>query len=222
MIYIELCYNNIGDIVEVFLSKLMEKENKYADLAYIAKIGEKPIMLTAVHTMMQIKDDSSIKYSEPFTKAIALYVAEAVNCSYLIKNKDTGVDPNASWDDSFKNMLLENIKDNNIKLVIDLHGAKKEREFDVELGNLNNLSTDYATINELIDAFNEQGIFKIEVNSPFKGGAITQKVYAETNCEAIQIEINAAYRNINEPTKIKAICDALIAFINQFNDIIER
>lgn len=198
----------------------MEKENKHADLTYITKNGQKPVMLTAVHTMAQLKENGNIKYPEPLTKAIALYVSEVVDCYCLIKNKDTGIDSNAFWDDPFKHMMLENIKDNNIKLVIDLHGAKKERDFDIELGNLNNLSTDYATINELIDAFNEHKIFNIEVNNPFKGGMITQRVYAETNCEVIQVEINAKYRNLEDPIKIKAICDALICFIKQYNNIL--
>ena len=34
-----------------------------------------------------------------------------------------------------------------------MHGAKKDRKFDVELGTLNNLSSDYSTIIELKEAF---------------------------------------------------------------------
>lgn len=208
--------------MDEFKFKIIDKENKYEELTYIAKNGKIPVMLTAVHTMIQRKEDGSIKYSEPFTKAIALFVSDITNCSCLIKNKDTGIDSNHSRDDTFKDMLLDNIKTNNIKLVIDLHGAKEERKFDVELGTLNNLSSDFSTTNELIDAFNEQGIFNIECNNPFKGGSITQNVYSETDCDVIQIEINAKYRDIENPEKIKQVTDSLINFIKYFNEILER
>lgn len=140
----------------------------------------------------------------------------------LVKNKDTGIDSNRSDDDDFKSMLLDNIKDNAIKLVIDLHGASREREFNVEIGTLNNLTTDYATVNELIDAFNEQGIFLIEMNEPFKGGSITKKVYFETECDVLQIEINGWYRDLENSEKMKQVGDALINFINQYVEIIGR
>lgn len=206
--------------MEQFKNKLLDYEAKNENITYIAKSGKIPVILTAAHTMMQLKENGEYKYAEPFTKAIAMYVAEQTNCFFLIKNKDTRIDSNSKENDTFKNMLLDNIRDNNIRMVIDLHGAKKDRDFDVELGTLNNLSSDYSTINELIDAFNENGVFNIEINNPFKGGGITQKVFFETNCDVIQIEINAKFRDIEEPVKIKQICDALIGFINQYNDIV--
>ncbi len=202
-----------------FKTKMLQLEYKYSDLTYITKHGSNNVILTAAHTMLQRKKDDTYKLAEPFTKAIALYVAEITNSSILVKNKDTGIDSNNSNSDPFKNMLLDNINNHNLKLVIDLHGARMERNFDVELGNLNNLSCDYATLKELIDAFNEQGILNVESNNIFKGGKITQKVYTETDCEAIQIEINAKYRNIDEPEKLKKICDSLINFINQYTSI---
>ena len=178
--------------------------------------------MTAVHTMMQLKENGEHKNSEPYTKAIAMYVAEKTDCFFLIKNKDTGIDSNNVEHDTFKNMLLDNIKDNDIKLVIDLHGAKKDRNFDVELGTLNNLSSDYSTIKELIDSFNENGIFNIEINNPFKGGAITQKVFSETDCDVIQIEINSDFRNIEKENKMEQISNSLIKFIQQYNEIINK
>ena len=208
--------------MEKFKNKILDYEQKNNNLTYIAKKGNLPIILTAAHTMMQLKENNEYKNSEPYTKAIAMYVAERTNCFFLIKNRDTGIDPNSTENDIFKNMLLDTIKDNNIKLVIDLHGAKKDRSFDVELGTLSNLSSDYSTIKELIDSFNENGIFNIEINNPFKGGTITQKVFSETDCDAIQIEINANFRNIEEENKIEQICNSLTKFIQQYNEIINK
>lgn len=205
-----------------FKNRILEYEKSHDNLTYISKSGKAPIILTAAHTMLQLKENGEYKYPELYTKAIAMYVAEKTDCHFLIKNKDTGVDSNSVENDVFKNMLLENIKDNNIKLVIDLHGAKNDRNFDVELGTLNNLSSDYSTIKELIDSFNENKILNIEINNPFKGGAITQKVFSETSCDVIQIEINANFRNIEKPEKIIQICDSLINFILQYSQIIKK
>lgn len=208
--------------MEQFKNKIIDYEQKYNDLTYIVKIGKLPIILTAVHTMTQFKENGKYKNPEPYTKAIAMYIAQTTNSSYLIKNKDTGVDPNNIENDVFKNMLLDNIKDNNIKLVIDIHGAKKDRDFDIELGTLNNLSSDYSTIKELIEAFNENGIINVKINNPFKGGAITQKVFAETDCDVIQIEINANFRNIDESAKMEQVCNSIIKFIYQYVEIMNK
>lgn len=205
-----------------FKNKILDYENKFDNLTYISKKGTIPVIITAVHTMLQEKENGEFKFAENFTKAITMYVAEQTNSFYLIKNKDTSIDSNHEETDVFKNMLIDQINDNNIKLVIDVHGAKKEREFAVELGTLNNLSCDYSCLKELTEAFNENGILNVVVNDPFKGGMITQTVFSKTNCDVIQIEINGNYRDVEEPQKIKMICDSLIKFINQYIEIITK
>lgn len=205
-----------------FKEQIQNYEQSNKDLTYICKTGKIPVVLTAVHTMKQIKSNGDYKMSEPYTKALALYITDAVDCFCLVKNKDTGIDSNNSDDDDFKRMLLDIIKDQNIKLVIDLHGAKKERDFYVELGTLNNLSSDFSTLKELIEAFNENGVPTVAVNDPFKGGAVTKKVFSETECDVVQIEINGNFRDIEDSEKIEKISNSLIAFIRQYNEIINR
>ena len=189
---------------------------------YIIKKGNIPILFTAPHTMEQVREDGSIKLGEPLTKAIALYLNKHFNVNCMIKIKDTGVDSNRDNQDEFKTELIRFIKDNNIKLVIDLHGAKKEREFDVEFGTLNNLSADYSVIKELEEAFTENGIKKITHNDPFKGGAITQYVYGLEDVDVIQLEINGKYREYNDIKNFEKICQSLGNFIRQYNEYTNR
>lgn len=198
-----------------FKQKIIQLEEK-SNHPYITKDGTLPILLTAPHTMRQERLDGSIKVREPFTRAIAKYVSEKTNCSYLIKEKDTLIDSNWEEMDAFKILLEEKIKKGHIKLVIDLHGANKQRDFDVELGTLNNLSADFSTIMELKDAFEENGIINIEMNQPFKGGGITKYVYGITDIDIIQVEINGKYRDIENIDNMEKICNALIQFINQY------
>ena len=95
-----------------------------------------------------------------------------------MENNDTGIDSNIDNYDQYNVEMRRLIKENNIKLVIDLHGASKDREFDIEFGTLNNLSADFSTIKELEEAFTENHINNINHNNPFKGGAITQGIYS--------------------------------------------
>jgi len=193
-------------------------ENKKENSTYIIKEGILPIILTAPHTMIQTKEDGTIKLDEPYTKAITKYIGDYTKCSYLIKVKDTYIDSNKDNIDEFKIKLTELIKKHDIRLLIDIHGASRDRNFDVELGTLNNLSADYSTIEELKDAFIEHGVKNIETNNPFKGGGITQYIYLDTNIDVIQIEINRNYRDVNKIENMEKICNALISFIKQYTN----
>ena len=117
-----------------------------------------------------------------------------------------------------KKLLIKIIKENNIKLVLDLHGSSRDREFDVELGTLNNISADYSTINELKEAFLENEISNVVINEPFKGGGITRYIYGMTDIDVIQIEINRNYRDIELINNLEKLCNSIINFINQYNE----
>lgn len=201
-----------------FKNEILNYENNDTNKTYILEIGNIQVILTAVHTMNQIREDGSIKYSEPFTKAIVKYISKELNTSSFIKLIDTGIDSNSVVLDDFKEILLKTIKENNIKLLIDIHGAKEERDFDVEFGTLNNLSADFSTIKELEDAFRENGINNIEHNNPFKGGGITQYIYGNTNIDIIQIEINKKYRDIDNIEELEKVCNSLIDFIKMYTN----
>lgn len=199
-----------------FKDEMLNYESSNYNAPYIMKIGLLPVIITAPHTMKQIKQDGSIKLSEPFTKAIARYVANKLDTSFLIKTQDTGIDANSDNKEDFKETLLQVIKTQNIKLLIDIHGSKKDRNFDIEFGTLNNLTSDYSTIKELEDAFKEHGINNIVYNDPFKGGGITKYIYGNTDIDVIQIEINQKFRDINNVDNLQKVCDSLIAFIKQY------
>ena len=106
--------------------------------------------------------------------------------------------------------------------MIDLHGASKDREFDIEFGTLNNLSADFSTIKELEEAFTENGISNIGYNDPFKGGAIKQGIYALDDFDVIQIEINGKYRDYGDMASLEKVIQSLKNFVKQYNEYINR
>ena len=200
--------------ISKFFQEILSLESlKPAEEITIIK-SKNPILLTSIHSMMQ-----SHKPAETFTRELALYLAKKHNISCMIKNIDTGIDPNKTDDDSFKNSLNQFINDNNISLILDLHGARKERPFDVELGTMNNLSADFSTIMELKEAFEENDLSNVELNNPFKGGKLTQSAFFNTNAEIIQIEINQKFRSFDNPELIYKLANCLEIFIEQYLSI---
>ena len=199
-----------------FKEEIDKLENSKTESTYLVKKGTVPIILTAAHTMKQRKKDGTIKLNEPFTKAIAKYVSNKTDCSYLIKQKATKIDSNWEELDDFKLLLERFIHEHGVKLLIDIHGASSKREFDVELGTLNNLSVRQSTIRNLRNSFFEYGIYEVVLNEPFKGGGITKYIFGKTEIDVIQIEINGKYRNINDAENMERLCNALIKFIRNY------
>lgn len=199
-----------------FKEEIDKLENSKTESTYLVKKGTVPIILTAVHTMKQRKKDGTIKLNEPFTKAIAKYVSNKTDCSYLIKQKATKIDSNWEELDDFKLLLERFIHEHGVELLIDIHGASSKREFDVELGTLNNLSVRQSTIRNLRNSFFEYGIYEVVLNEPFKGGGITKYIFGKTEIDVIQIEINGKYRNINDAENMERLCNALIKFIRKY------
>ena len=73
--------------MEKFKNKILENEMKYENLTYICKNGNNPILLSAPHTMMQLKEDGNYKMSETFTKAITMYVGDNYQDTFFALNK---------------------------------------------------------------------------------------------------------------------------------------
>ena len=206
----------------MFEQEINELENLKDENDYLILKGNVPILFSAPHTMYQLHDDGTTKLKEPYTKAIALYLNKYYNTYAIVKNSDTGIDSNRDNYDEYNIEMRRLIKENNIKLVIDLHGASKDRNFDIEFGTLNNLSADFSTIKELEEAFTENGINNISHNDPFKGGAITQGIYALDDVDVIQIEINGKYRDYNNVESLEKLIQSLKNFIKQYNEYINR
>lgn len=205
-----------------FNDEINELENMNIESDFIILKGDVPILFSAPHTMLQKREDGTVKYNEPYTKAILLYLNKYFKTYAIIKNNDTGIDSNRDNYDKYNVELRRLIKEHNIKLVIDLHGASKERDFDVEFGTLNNLSADFSTIKELEEAFIENGITNISHNSPFKGGSITQGIFGLTDVDVIQLEVNGRFRDSNNLDLLNKLIKSLEMFIKQYNAYINR
>jgi hypothetical protein len=205
-----------------FEIEINELENLPLNDDFVVLKGNIPILFSASHTMMQWHDDGKVKFNEPYTKAIALYLNKYFKVYSIVKNNDTGIDSNRDNHDDYNVKMRRLIKEKDIKLVIDLHGSAKEREFDIEFGTLNNLSADFSTIKELEEAFVENGITGVCYNDPFKGGAITQGIFAIDDVDVIQVEINGKYRDSNNIELLEKVVQSFVNFIKQYHEYVNR
>ena len=203
-----------------FIDEINELENKSINGDFIILKGDIPVLFSSPHTMIQKKEDGSVKYNEKYTKAISLYLNKYYKSYSIIKLNDTGTDSNRDNYDKYNIEMRRIIKDKNIKLVIDLHGSRSDRDFDIEFGTLNNLSVDYSTIKELEEEFNLNGINNIKYNDPFKGGFITQGLYGLTDIDIIQLEINQRLRD--DPESLERLIRSLGSFINKYSKYINK
>lgn len=203
-----------------FIDEINELENESFSDDFIILKGEIPVLFSSPHTMIQKREDGSVKYNEKYTKAISLYLNKYYKSYSIIKLNDTGTDSNRDNYDKYNIEMRRIIKDKNIKLVIDLHGSRSDRDFDIEFGTLNNLSADYSTIKELEEEFNLNGINNIKYNDPFKGGFITQGLYGLTDIDIIQLEINQRLRD--DPESLERLIRSLGSFINKYSKYINK
>ena len=128
------------------LKSINELEKYLTENNFEIETGSVHILFSAPHTMIQTHHDGTVKLSEPYTKAISLYLNKYDKTYSIVKLADTGMDSNRDNNDEYKKALINLVKENGIKLVIDLHGASKDRDFDIEFGTLNNFSADFSTI----------------------------------------------------------------------------
>ena len=192
----------------------LERDNT-SELIHFEK-GTAPILLSAPHTVNFLKEDGNFKMREGYTKAIVKYLAQKTGAFILIKENSDGIDPNKPEMENYKRQLLEVIKNYQIQLVLDIHGAASHHDFALEIGSLDGVSAKPQTVESLKNALKNQGIAPVAENNPFKGGGITKTVHGNTNIEVLQLEINRNYRDLTHPEKLFHLCKSLENFLKSF------
>ena len=139
-----------------------------------------------------------IKMSDEFTGAIAFLLHQLTGCHALAAAKLYGGDPNVDHPCLYKECLAEICRRHKIGLVLDLHGAAREREFDVDLGTNGgkHLLNNTEALKALENMFRTFGLAKVSHDYFAAKGENTIANFAarELRIPAIQVEINKHYR----------------------------
>lgn len=233
------------------ISKIKEYERNFSDNQYdgVGKTafeiheGDIPVMISAPHAINQYRD-GEVKWADMYTGGISKYVYDNTHCHIIYSSKFTETDPN--YDEPGKNKYQEElekyIKSHDIRLLIDIHGAAKKREYAVEMGTapirdsvsgeivtddvslLGNtfISEDIKSILE--NSFKELKVEKKEIwkNIIFDAGdqnTVTKYISSVTNTACIQLEINGLYRDPDNEEAFTSLVNALNEIVLHFSRI---
>ena len=166
--------------------------------------GKRPVLISAPHGARHWRNDGW-KGEDEYTAALAHVLAEETNAHALYTVRRIQPDPNFDDDSDYKRTLARLLGEHDIELVLDLHGARRGRDFGIELGTMSGLTCpDYeATIIRRIEWYgfvrdHRRSLDRLWVNRLFKGGArqqtVTRFVWEQCGVNAAQFEINAHLR----------------------------
>jgi hypothetical protein len=168
--------------------------------------GTRPVLISAPHGAHHWRENRW-KAQDSFTAALAHVLAEHTGAHALYTVRRIRPDPNYDDDCDYKRTLAGLLRNHTIRLVLDLHGMRFDRQFGIALGTIDSRSCpDYEA--GIIQAFTAQkfgmeNVFldRLALNPlAYRGGArqhtVTRFVWEQCRINAAQIELNAHLRFI--------------------------
>lgn len=213
---------NLKQRIESYNKKFDEYENKPLKEEQTFEVieGKIPVLLSAPHSVRQLRE-GKIKGKDRYTGVITIELAKQTNSFAIYKTYNNQDD--ASYDienNEYKEKVLELINKHNIKVFLDIHGAKDTDEFDVDIGTdeKRNLNGKTQILENLIKNLNEKGITKIGIDKKFKActmHTLTKKIASSTNIACMQIEITRKYRDLEQVEKMEKVINAIKSWIKE-------
>lgn len=173
-------------------------------------VGTNNFMITAGHSVNHLREEK-IKFADVFTGSIASILAKITGSHALLMESSGNFDPNFDKSNPFKERMRDIAKIYEINGILDIHGCKEEREFDVSIG-ISRQDTADQFISSVMSAINESGLI-VDANNTFralKRETITSYSSEELHIPCVQVEINRRYRDpINRPENFARILSVL-------------
>ncbi len=206
---------NIFAIIENMNKKYMKNDNEgemINNLNYIIKTGSIPIILSAPHAVKSTRNKKA-KSQDIMTGGIVEYIADSTLCFAITRVCHIKDDPNASNIGQsliYKQEILKLIKENNIVLLLDIHGSSNIHEFEIELGTNNgkNIGYDDSLIKILYKHLSNVG--HVTIDTKFKASlhtTVSNYIHKLANIPCVQIEINTHIRT--NPEKLEQLVNEI-------------
>lgn len=200
-------------------------ENKTGD-SYVLRPGDGRIMFSAPHAVEQ-RRNGKIKYAEPATGLLAEMLHNELNCPIIRKMTNLNDDANYDPVSDYRNALEQYVRDNGIRLVVDLHQLATHRNVMVCLGTggYRNLS-DKALLNLILFAFSRENLGSIQIDNPFGGRfqyTVASSVNRNCGIQTVQIELNSRllcpeYKDYDMEGVYKALRTCYYSINNYFSE----
>ncbi|WP_089609821.1 hypothetical protein [Dehalobacterium formicoaceticum] len=160
--------------------------------------GKIPILISAPHSVRHLRH-KQIKSSDEFTGSLVYLLQQVTDCHALSVTKFYGGDPNFDDPCIYKDTIKDIARKHKIKMVLDIHGAKREHDFDIDLGTMQGkslLGREQICVwfkNKLL----EEGLTAISSNffTVVQQNTVTRFVAEKLKIPSMQLEINRKYRS---------------------------
>lgn len=171
-----------------------------------------PILISVPHAVKQTRLGKQ-KNEEIGTLSTGIILADRLNSSLIIKTRNNFDDANFDKESNYKDKIKYLISAVGIKYIIDIHGLKRERDCDINLGiNFGtNIKNDVNLYDKILSGLKNAG-FVTTIDNPFRAGERTISGYFSTyyNVWTIQIEINSRITNDSKYiSKLNELLDIL-------------
>ena len=173
------------------------------------------------------KNTESFKYikgKDIATGTIAISLQKSLNCYCIYKTRNNNDDANYDIEKNpYKDKLLEIIEKEDIKFLLDIHGAKANQGFDIDIAtnNLKNVNGKTEYVTDFINIGKKYGINNITVDKVFKASTIHTiacTISEKLKIPCLEIEISKEYRDI----KIFQNIQVLLNFLEEYLRVIFR
>ncbi len=238
-LYVSLVFS---DMVLDELKRIKKIERKFSRHKYngskkagfVIVPGRIPLMISAPHAINHFRE-GQLKCADRFTGSIAILLHQLTGCHIIYSSGYFNGDPNYDNLNSnpYQQALIEYLKEHNIPVLIDLHGASESRPYAVEIGTAperdmdnNIIGNPYSSLNghdfigKLVRLSFDYAFQRLDNTIPtdiwentiFDAGSqntVTKSVSRNSNTASIQLEINGHYRNQNKPNLMAALMQGL-------------
>ena len=175
--------------------------------------GKSNVMISAPHTYNHIRDGKT-KVKDKLTLTLVKILSEYTNAHVIYTNGPIDYDPNYNKNNEYQLELINYIKENDIKYLIDLHGTSLVKDAEIEIGtnNLSNINGDELLLQDITKIFVDRKFKKIRIDKRFKSSrnTICNIINNKTKIKCLQLEISKKYRNLNQIDYFKVLVNTLI------------
>lgn len=178
-------------------------------------------IVSAPHAVAQIRN-GAYKLKDTNSGLMAYQIFYNTNCNYIIKTSNNGNtkcddDANYTLQNSYKNQLLKLIEKNQIKFIADIHTMNKDRFNGIVFGinGGKNIKYNKEFKEYICETFKlHYGILFDEYNFIAPPKTVSGFVASNTNCYALQIEINS--RLLSEKIHFQKISQLISKLFDYF------
>ena len=211
-------YEDIKEIEDQF----RDGGNPKDDLGYkiIEGLDTSKILISCPHSVSQVRKGKE-KKREVYVGTMSLYLQQLTGCHLIYKTKDMQDDANTLSEERYRPALINYIRENEIELVIDLHGAAS-KFMDIELGTYHdyNIGNNKTILKNLYNVLIDHDITSIRKDRILWAGpeTISHTVKEETGVNAIQIEVGRKFRGPKTRLlSFKNMVEAIEQYITSFD-----